>query len=93
MVTCIGYDYYLQFDLWRFIAMETIAMSRNELKKLMKETFIDVLTDRKDLIEDAVIEAIEDIGLGVAIEEGRTGEYTEEDEFMRKLDNKIKGTK
>jgi hypothetical protein len=73
--------------------METIAMSRNELKKLMKETFIDVLTDRKDLIEDAVIEAIEDIGLGVAIEEGRTGEYTEEDEFMRKLDNKIKGTK
>ncbi len=73
--------------------METIAMSRNELKKLMKETFIDVLTDRKDLIEDAVIEAIEDIGLGIAIEEGRTGEYIDEDEFMRKLDNKIKGTK
>jgi len=73
--------------------METIAMSRNELKKLMKEPFIDVLTDRKDLIEDAVIEAIEDIGLGIAIEEGRTGEYIEEDEFMRKLDNKIKGTK
>lgn len=73
--------------------METIAMSRNELKKLMKETFIDVLTDRKDLIEDAVIEAIEDIGLGIAIEEGRTGEYIEEDEFMRKLNNKIKGTK
>jgi hypothetical protein len=93
MVRCIGYDYYLQSDLWRFIAMETIAMSRNELKKLMKETFIDVLTDRKDLIEDAVIEAIEDIGLGIAIEEGRTGEYIEEDEFMRKLDNKIKGTK
>jgi hypothetical protein len=93
MVRCIGYDYYLLSDLWRFIAMETIAMSRNELKKLMKETFIDVLTDRKDLIEDAVIEAIEDIGLGIAIEEGRTGEYIEEDEFMRKLDNKIKGTK
>ncbi len=73
--------------------METIAMSRNELKKLMKETFIDVLTDRKDLIENAVIEAIEDIGLGIAIEEGRTGEYIEEDEFMRKLNNKIKGTK
>jgi lipoate-protein ligase B len=59
----------------------------------MKETFIDVLTDRKDLIEDAVIEAIEDIGLGVAMEEGRTGEYVDKDEFMRKLDSKIKGTK
>jgi lipoate-protein ligase B len=73
--------------------METIAMSRNELRRLMRETFIDVLTDRKDLIEDAVIEAIEDIGLGVAMEEGRTGEYVDEDEFMIKLDNRIKGKK
>jgi lipoate-protein ligase B len=73
--------------------METIALSRNEFKKLMRETFIDVLTDRKDLIEDAVIEAIEDIGLGVAMDEGRTGEYVDEDEFMAKLGSKIKGTK
>lgn len=73
--------------------MESVTMSRNELKKLMRETFIDVLTDRKDLIEDALIEAIEDIGLGNAMEEGRTGEYVDEDEFMRNLDNKIKGTK
>ena len=73
--------------------METIAMIRNELKKLMRETFIDVLTDRKDLIEDAVLEAIEDIGLGMAMEEGRIGEYVDEDEFMQKLDNKIKGAK
>ena len=73
--------------------MGTIAMSRSEIKKLMREAFIDVLTDRKDLIEDAVIEAIEDIGLGVAMEEGRTGEYVDRDEFIRKLDNKVKGTK
>ncbi len=73
--------------------METITMSRHEIKKLMRETFIDVLTERRDLIEDAVIEAIEDIGLGMAMEEGRAGEYVDEDEFMRKLDNKIKGAK
>ena len=73
--------------------METITMSRNELKKLMRETFVDVLTYRKDLIEDAVIEAMEDIGLGVAMEEGRTGEYVDESVFMRKLENRIKGTK
>jgi len=73
--------------------MEAIAMSRNEFKKLMRETFIDVLTDRKDLIEDAVIEAIEDIGLGVAMDEGRTGEFVDKDEFMAKLGSKVKGTK
>ena len=73
--------------------METIAMSRSEIKKLMREAFIDVLTDRKDLIEDAVIEAIEDIGLGVAMEEGRTGEYVDQERFLKKLDNKVKGSK
>jgi hypothetical protein len=72
--------------------METITISPNELKKLMKETFIDVLTDRKDLIEDAVIEAIEDIGLGVAMGEGRTGEYVDENEFIRKLDRNFMET-
>jgi len=73
--------------------METVAISRNELKKLMRETFIDVLTHRKDLIEDAVLEAIEDIGLGVAIEEGRTGEFVDMAAFMGKLEDKIKGKK
>jgi hypothetical protein len=75
------------------VSMETIAMSRSDIKKLMREVFIDVLTDRKDLIEDAVIEAIEDIGLGVAMEEGRTGEYVDQDRFLKKLDNRVKGCK
>ncbi len=70
--------------------MPTITMSRSELKKLMKETFIDVLTDRKDLIEDAVIEAMEDIALGLAMEEGRTGEHVDKTSFMRKLDNRVR---
>lgn len=70
--------------------MEAIAMGRAEFKKLMREAFIDVLTERKDLIEDAVIEAIEDIGLGIAMEEGRTGEYVDEDEFMAKLEGQSK---
>jgi lipoate-protein ligase B len=73
--------------------METITISCNELKKLMRETFIDVLTNRKDLVEDAVIEALEDIGLGIAMEEGRTGEYIDEKEFIRKLDSKVKSAK
>lgn len=73
--------------------MQTITMDANELKRLIRETFIDVLTERKDLIENAVIEAIEDIGLGVAMEEGRTGEYIDNQKFIQKLDNKIKGVK
>ena len=71
--------------------METITVSPDELKKLMREAFIDVSTERRDLIEDAVVEAIEDIGLGMAMEEGRTGEYVDADKFVLKLERKIRG--
>ena len=55
--------------------MDTITINPQELIRLMRETFIDVLTTRKDLVEEAVIGAIEDIGFGIAMEAVRTGEY------------------
>ena len=65
--------------------METSAISKTELKKLMKEVMISVLTERKDLLEEAVSEAILDMKLGLAIEEGDTGEYISETEIFSKL--------
>lgn len=73
--------------------METITISRSELKKIIRETFVDVLTKRKDLIEDAIIEAMEDMGLAIAMEQGRTGEYIDNEEFAKKLNIKTKGKK
>jgi hypothetical protein len=43
--------------------METINISRDELKKLISETLVDILINRKDLIEDAVREALEILDL------------------------------
>ena len=73
--------------------MGTITISRDELRKIMRETFVDVLSERKDLIEDAVVEAIEDLGLARAMEEGRTGEFVNGKEFGRKLGAKLKRMK
>ena len=73
--------------------METISMSRKELNKIVRETFVCFLTDRKDLIEDAVVEDLEDLGLARAMTEGRTGEYVDGKEFKRKLNSKLKRTK
>ena len=36
---------------------------------------------------------MEDIGLGVAMEEGQTGEYVDKSALMKKLENRIKGVK
>ncbi|KPK44429.1 MAG: hypothetical protein AMK74_05200 [Nitrospira bacterium SM23_35] len=65
--------------------METNGISKAELKELMKEAMISVLTERKDLLEDAVSEAILDMKLGLAMEEGDTKEYVTETEVFSKL--------
>ena len=51
----------------------------------MKEAMVSVLKERKDLLEDAVSEAILDMKLGLAMEEGDTGEYETESEILSKL--------
>ena len=65
--------------------METSVVSKNELKELIKEAVVSVLTERKDILEDAVTEAILDMKLALAIEEGDTGEYVPETNILSKL--------
>ncbi len=65
--------------------MELQGISKNELRDMIKEAMISVLAERKDLLEEAVSEAILDMKLGLAIEEGDTGEYVPESEVLSKL--------
>lgn len=65
--------------------MEPQNISKSELKELMKEAMISVLSERSDLLADAVSEAILDLKLGLAIEQGDTGEFVPEAEILGKL--------
>lgn len=65
--------------------MDATENQKDELKELMKEALISVLTERSDLLEHAVSEAILDMKLGLAIEEGDTGEFVPEAEIMKQL--------
>jgi hypothetical protein len=58
--------------------MANLNMSESELEQLIKRAIISTLTERSDLLENAVTEAILDMKLGLAIEEGDTGEYVDE---------------
>ena len=60
-------------------------MSKNELEELIKKAIISTLTERSDLLENAVSEAILDMKLGLAIEEGDTGEYVDEKQIISHL--------
>ncbi len=65
--------------------METKDISKDELREIMKEAVTTVLTERRDLLEDAVSEAILDMKLGLAMEEADTGEYVSKESVMNKL--------
>lgn len=65
--------------------MESKEISKNELRELMKEAFISVLTERKDLLEEAVSEAILDMKLGIAMEEADNGDYVSEEDILSRL--------
>lgn len=65
--------------------MEPLDVSKKELREIIKEAIISTLTERSDLLENAVAEAILDMKLGLAIEEGDTGEYSDEERIMSLL--------
>ncbi len=65
--------------------MEEHNISKTELKELIKEALISTLTERSDLLQHAVTEAILDMKLGLAMEEGDTGEYCDEKHIISKL--------
>ena len=67
------------------MAMQTSDISKTELTEIIKEAVIAVLTERKDLLEDAFSEAILDMRLGLAMEKADTGEYVSEEIILSKL--------
>jgi hypothetical protein len=65
--------------------IELQGISKSELRDMIKEAVITALSERKDFLQEAVSEAILDMKLGLAIEEGDTGEYVPESEVLSKL--------
>jgi hypothetical protein len=65
--------------------MASLNISKNELEALIKKAMVSTLTERSDLLENAVTEAILDMKLGLAIEEGDTGEYLDEKQVISQL--------
>ena len=65
--------------------MQTNDISKTELTEIVKDAVIAVLTERKDLLEDAFSEAILDMKLGLAMEKADKGEYVSEDIIFSKL--------
>ncbi len=65
--------------------MQSNKISKTELREIIEEAVTAVLTERKDLLEDALSEALLDMKLGLAMSEADSGEYVTEETIMSKL--------
>jgi len=65
--------------------MATLALEEDQLKSLLKSALVEVLEERRDLMRGMVEEAIEDIALARAIEDGETSPIVERAEVFRIL--------
>lgn len=65
-------------------AMQTF-LDETQLKALFKAALAEVMEERRDLIRDAVEEALEDIALSRAIQEGEASETTSREEVFQLL--------
>lgn len=56
-----------------------------KLKNLLKAAVVEVLEERRDLVSDAVAEAVEDLAMIRAIREGSRSENVSREEVLKVL--------
>ena len=61
------------------------SVGETKLKKLLQSAMVEVLEERRDLVREAIVEAVEDLGLTRAIQEGAGSKTVGRDQIFRLL--------
>jgi hypothetical protein len=64
------------------------SIDQNQLKNLIKAALVEVLEERQDLIHEAIVQALEDMALARAIEEGENSELIKREEVFNLLEGR-----
>ena len=63
-------------------------LDENKIKTLFKEALVEVIEENQELVSSILIDALEDIGLSRAIEEGEKSQTVSRDEIFKALSGK-----
>lgn len=63
-----------------------MTLDETQIKELLKQAFVELLQERKDLLYELVAEIIEDFALVEAIREGEETEPVRREEVFRVLE-------
>jgi hypothetical protein len=61
------------------------TLNTNQLKELLKTAIIEILQEQKEVFTDIIVEAMEDIALAKAIEEGENTETVSREAIFKIL--------
>lgn len=65
-----------------------LTISDEKTKELLTEVLVKMIKDKREVFQEIVLEAIEEVGLANAISEGRKNEFVGEDEILGILEGK-----
>ncbi|WP_416665909.1 hypothetical protein [Egbenema bharatensis] len=71
--------------------MSETALDTNQLKDLLKTAIVEILQEQKEVFTEIIVEAMEDIALVKAIEEGEDTEPVSREAIFRILQEKHEG--
>ena len=64
---------------------DSTNLDETRIKTLFKEALVEVIEENQELVSSILIDALEDIGLSRAIEEGETSKTVSRDEIFKVL--------
>jgi hypothetical protein len=68
--------------------MSETALDTNQLKDLLKTAIVEILQEQKEVFTEIIVEAMEDIALAKAIEEGEDTEPVSREAIFKVLQEK-----
>ncbi len=63
-----------------------LTISDEKTKELLTEVLVEMIKEKRELFQEIVLEAIEEVGLANAIAEGRQSKFVSEKEIMSVLE-------
>jgi vacuolar-type H+-ATPase subunit D/Vma8 len=66
--------------------MSSVSLDEMRVKELVKQAFLELLQERRDLLYDLLAEVIEDVALANAIREGESTESVGRAEVFQALE-------
>ncbi|MBN1932277.1 MAG: hypothetical protein JW786_11780 [Desulfobacterales bacterium] len=69
--------------------MESVINDSGKLKELFKQAIIEAIEEKKDLVHDLLVEAMEDLSMIHAIQEGKETEPVSREKVFNILEGKV----